>query len=323
MFHLLVDGKSKIQLQKMAEEGMLPSSLVALDAVWSSHHVSQKFGSKLVGLPLLVSFGLQFLPYVIDGAMGHEAFGTSPLQVSFAVSAILPGAFFQWLIFMYAWAPAYFQYLSRKRESYLYAMIGDDDAEDFPIAAKPPKIDLTDPQNIISYSAIWRVLHGNNFARTMQKRFSMYLVITFSVLIFGAAKSVMTEHYGITVEGRLGKKFSSIAVLCIFSFFVSLQIIAAWMINDFTKWHINAVNKARMMNLTLASVEKDEEKKETLLTSETLLDALGTQMADDENCNPVRVAFFRANIALITSIGTILSAILVYDLRAIANDFGL
>ena len=59
-----------------------------------------------------------------------------------------------------------------------------------------------------------------------------------------------------------------------------------------------------------------------MLTSETLLDALGTQMADDENCNPVRVAFFRANIALITSIGTILSAILVYDLRAIANDLG-
>ena len=55
------------------------------------------------------------------------------------------------------------------------------------------------------------------------------------------------------------------------------------MINDFTKWHINAVNKVRMMNLTLASVEKDEEKKETLLTSETLLDALSTQMSDDEN----------------------------------------
>ena len=77
-----------------------------------------------------------------------------------------------------------------------------------------------------------------------------------------------------------------------------------------------------MMNLTLASVEKDEEKKETLLTSDTLLDALSTQMSDDENCNPVRVAFFRANIALITSIGTILSAILVYDLQAIANEMG-
>ena len=322
MFHLLVNGRSKIQLQKMAEEGMLPSSLVALDAVWSTHHVSQKLGSKLVWLPLLVSFCLQFLPYLIDGAMGHEAFGTTPLQVSFAASAILPGAFFQWLIFMYAWAPAYFQYLSRKRESYLYAMIGDDDADDFSIAAKPPKIDLTNPQNIVSYSAIWRVLHGNNFARTMQKRFSMYLVITFSVIIFGAAKSVLTQYYGITVEGRLGSKFSSIAVLCIFSFFVSLQIVAAWMINDFTKWHINAVNKARMMNLTLASVEKDEEKKETLLTSDTLLDALSTQMSDDENCNPVRVAFFRANIALITSIGTILLAILVYDLQAIANEMG-
>ena len=49
---------------------------------------------------------------------------------------------------------------------------------------------------------------------------------------------------------------------------------------------------------------------------------LGTQMSDDENCNPVRVAFFRANIALITSIGTILSAILVYDLQAIANEMG-
>ena len=48
-----------------------------------------------------------------------------------------------------------------------------------------------------------------------------------------------------------------------FFFFVSLQIVAAWMINDFTKWHINAVNKARMMNLTLASVEKDEEKHNT------------------------------------------------------------
>ena len=90
---------------------------------------------------------------------------------------------------------------------------------------KPPKIDLTNPQNIVSYSAIWRVLHGNNFVRTMQKRFSMYLVITFSVIIFGAAKSVLTQHYGITVEGRLGSKFSSIAVLCIFSFFVSFKLL--------------------------------------------------------------------------------------------------
>ena len=202
-------------------------------------------------------------------------------------------------------------------------MIGGDDAENSPVAAYPPRLDLTDPQNIISYSAIWRVVHGNNFARTMQKRFSMYLVITFSVLIFGAAKSVLSQQYGITVEGRLGHKVSSIAVLLIFSFFVSVQIIAAWMINNFTKWHINAINNARMMNLTLATVEKNEERKEMLLTAETLLDVLGTQMEDDENCNPVRVAFFRANIALITSIGTILSAILVYDLRAIANDLGL
>ena len=323
LFYLLVNGKTRLQLQKMAEEGRIPSSLVALDAVWTTHHVSQKFGSKLVMLPLLVSFGLQFLPHLIDGAMGHEAFGTGALHVSFAVSAILPGAFFQWLIFMYAWAPAYFQYLSRKRESYLYTMIGGEDVEAIPLTVKPPKIDLTEPQNIVAYSAIWRVVHGNNFARTMQKRFSMYLVITFSVIIFGAAKSVFSEYYGITVEGRLGNKFSSIIVLCIFSFFVSIQIIAAWMINDFTKWHLNAVNKARMMNLALAAVEKDEEKKETLLTAETLLDALGTQMSDDENCNPVRVAFFRANIALITSIGTILSAILVYDLRAITNELGL
>ena len=100
LFHLLVNGKNERELQQMAEQGMLPSSLIALDAVFSTHHVSQKFGSKLVLLPLLVSFGLNFLPYLVDGAMGHEAFGTTPSKVSFAVSGILPGAFFQWLIFI-------------------------------------------------------------------------------------------------------------------------------------------------------------------------------------------------------------------------------
>ena len=209
---------------------------VALDATWSSHHIDQKTGSKLVLLPLLISFCLNFLPFLVDGAMGYQAFGTTAIEISFAVAGIFPGAFFQWLIFMYAWGPAYFQYLSTKREEYLYAMIGGENLDGRASAkVAPPRLDLTDPSNIIAFSAIYRVLHGNNFARSMQKRFSMYLVVTFSIIVFGATKSVFSEQYGITVEGRIGDKISSIVILCIFVSFVSLQVVAAWTVNEFTK----------------------------------------------------------------------------------------
>ena len=324
LFSLLLNGKSRDEIEKMAASGKLPSSFVALDATWSSHHIDQKIGSKFVVLPLLISFCLNFLPFLVDGAMGYEAFGTTAIEKSFAVAGIFPGAFFQWLIFMYAWGPAYFQFLSTKREQYLYAMIGGENLDGRASAkVAPPRLDLTDPSNIIAFSAIYRVLHGNNFARSMQKRFSMYLVVTFSIIVFGATKSVFSEQYGITVEGRIGDKISSIVILCIFVSFVSLQVVAAWTVNDFTKRHLSAISQARITNLAFASVEMDAERKEILLTAEALLDGLSNEISSEDECNPVRVAFFRANIALLSSISGILSAILIYDLRALAKSLGI
>ena len=237
---------------------------------------------------------------------------------------------------MYAWGPAYFQYLSTKREEYLYAMIGGEildrgklaeaeilDSGELAKKDAPPRLDLTDPSNIIAFSAIYRVLHRNNFARSMQKRFSMYLVVTFSIIVFGAIKSVFSEQYGITVEGRIGDKISSIVILCIFVSFVSLQVVAAWTVNEFTKRHLSAISRARATNLALASVEMNAERKEILLTAEALLDGLSNEISAEDECNPVRVAFFRANIALLSSISGILSAILIYDLRALAKSLGL
>lgn len=180
----------------------------------------------------------------------------------------------------------------------------------------PPQIDLSIPSNVVGFAALRRVLHGGNFAPIIQRRFSYDLCVS----VIAVFSDAMIQNFGSrfdTQSTTFASKVTSTVRLMILASLIMPQIIVTWYINRFTDFHSLEIARGRLANLALASEVKARGKSAELMRAAFFLESSETEVAADDRSNPVRAGIYRANLTLLSVLGSAIMAVLYFDLQSL------
>jgi hypothetical protein len=339
------------EIEKMARETRsLPAVIVALHCLSVTHKTPSSIGTPLFLCSVLIGILCSFVPAITRAFEGKIAFGSTQMEQSVFGCAVVSYSFWFFIMNYYCAAPLYFFIKHLRVEKYLHRMLAgkwdehslqlgqhevyfDDDGVDHGqgvddgrgsgpadlsandhLLCPPPQIDLSVPDNVVSFAALRRVLHGGNFAPIFQRRFSYDLLLSLMTVGLDAA----IQNFGARFDSNnttFASKMASTIRLMILAALITPQIVVTWYINRFTDFHTLEIARGRLANLAMASAVRSKERAAELMRAAFFLESLETEIAADDRSNPVRVGMFRANLTLLATLSSMITGVLYFDLQ--------
>jgi hypothetical protein len=333
-------------IEKMARRAELPASIVALHCLSVTHYVAPKTGFRQFFSNVIIGLLCSFVPPLVRAIEGKAPFGETHSDKSVLGCSVVAFTFWFFIMVYYSMAPLVFFLRHLKVEMYLHRMLAgkwdehslqlkdeesfsDDDRSDgndvsrdvsgadfSPGACPPPQIDLSVPSNVVGFAALRRVLHGGNFAPIIQKRFSFDLCVS----VIAVFSDAMIQNFGSRFDAKsttFASKVTSTVRLIILGSLIMPQIIVTWYINRFTDFHSLEIARGRLANLAMASEVASKGKAAELMRAAFFLESLETEVAADDRSNPVRAGIFRANLTLLSVLGSAIMGVLYFDLQSL------
>ncbi|CAK0901986.1 unnamed protein product, partial [Prorocentrum cordatum] len=307
-------------LRARDDECQVSTFAYALYLLHASHSISQRTGQARWAPFFVVGSLIGWLPVVMRALLGEPAFGTSA-RANFLLGVHpVVYSFFASTLLYYAWAPCLFRYRQYRLEDLmLKSMLLPQDRQPVRIkwrrdTMKTPRLDMTVPDNVLGWAAVWRVLHGGGFHSAFQIRSNVYCMITFGAVIVGT--TLQTVAFELNMDPfPLPSKVQAFVSLGLSAAFVSLHLLLAHFSNCLATELGAGLHSHRMNIAAIMKTEAVEDRQDELRTSFEYLDALEAETSAKACAHPVTVGFVKGDIVRLYTILTVFSVLLYTDLN--------
>lgn len=319
------------QLDQMARSGRLPAVVIAVHALLSSH--CSIAPSTIMLVPFFAVFCnslIVLVPNFYNVRNGQPAFGaTTELHIMYACCFIV-FLLLNAVNVVYAKTRLHFYRLQYKMEQYLYSLV----SSDLDIAAlernltrnAPPRFDLTCPENVAAFAALYGVLHGNNFAPSLLKRFNLQLVVMVVMMVISCAieamPAIVVSSSRPAYVNSVGFKLGTLVRLLLFCVFLLVEIAVTHAINYYAPLIKSRVARARAQNKALAFSAQTTEQKHKYNAAADLLDALEANIESDHSVNPMKLGVVRASFGLASVLFSVITTIVFLSFRDLLDSVG-
>eukprot|EP00928_Gymnodinium_smaydae_P042165 TRINITY_DN28434_c0_g1_i1.p1 TRINITY_DN28434_c0_g1~~TRINITY_DN28434_c0_g1_i1.p1 ORF type:complete len:886 (-),score=135.75 TRINITY_DN28434_c0_g1_i1:225-2882(-) len=316
---LVVDlfDMDEASIEELVSKGELPAAAYALLCAYSCHSVKPNKGRFAFASMMMFSAMLAWMPALLNWLV----FDRPPLGSTWQSTVVLslqPLCFTTTflLTLYYVWAPCYFYFCQVKVDAFLNKSVAGCSVSTGP----NPYIDLSIPQNVIAWGAVWRMMHGPSFHPTFQLRSNMYLVISFGAIVLDAA--IQATAFQADPDLPLASKVQSFCRLLAMSLAVSGEILLAHFCNMFTPKHISFLAKRRLQFQSLIACCSKEHAAE-YEQSVALLASLEAEISAADTERPTTVGFLRGDIARLSTVGILLMALMYADVQMLQAKLGI
>jgi hypothetical protein len=187
-----------------------------------------------------------------------------------------------------------------------------------------PVLNLTQSDHVVAWASLWRCLRAPNFAPTLQKRCSFYLLTCFAVVGLHS----VADTYALTALSVVGAdslfdqdsptrfayKWTATARLLIISLGLATVIALATLVNSYGFKHRAAIDRAATASGARAAATSDPKDAEELTKTARVLELLSREMQSELDQNPIRIGFLPAGVQLLSLLVTLLGFLLYNDL---------